>query len=320
MAAYSKTIERIDDHPHSTAGARAAPACSARQGGISPAPYFRWKGIIDRAVAVTLLVPGLPLIALLVALVRLSSKGPGIYRQTRVGKDGRRFMMFKIRTMRHDAEVGTGPVWTQPQDPRVTYIGKLLRKLHLDELPQLFNVVKGEMSLVGPRPERPEFVRVLGEAVPGYRNRLAVLPGITGLAQINLPPDSDIISVQRKLLLDCEYVERGGLWLDTRLMTCTFLRLFKLPEGWLQFLLALRRDARVPGMPEAVPATGEPDADSSQATPASILLQIGNLPDPVESPNDSSSGDHGPHGGNSAADRLRRGKHHGRRPDRDKPR
>jgi lipopolysaccharide/colanic/teichoic acid biosynthesis glycosyltransferase len=318
--AFSKTIERRDDHPHSAAGARGAPACGSRQGGISPAPYFRWKGIIDRVMAVALLIPGLPLIALLVALVRLSSKGPGIYRQARVGKDGRRFMMFKIRTMQQDAEAVTGPVWTQPQDPRITTVGKFLRKLHLDELPQLFNVLKGEMSLVGPRPERPEFVRVLGEAVPGYRNRLAVLPGITGLAQINLPPDSDIISVQRKLLLDCEYVERGGLWLDTRLMICTFLRLFKLPEGWLQFLLSLRRDAKIPGMPVMATAAAATDADSAQATPAAILLQIGSMPDSAESPDDGDLTDRGPHSGNGAADRLRGGKLRGRRHDREKPR
>jgi lipopolysaccharide/colanic/teichoic acid biosynthesis glycosyltransferase len=291
-----------------------------RQAGITPAPYFRWKGAVDRVAAAILLLPGLPLIAVLAALVRLSSKGPGIYRQARVGKDGRRFLMYKIRTMRHDAESGTGPVWTQTQDPRITSIGKVLRKLHLDELPQLINVLKGEMSLVGPRPERPEFVRVLGEAIPGYRNRLAVRPGVTGLAQINLPPDSDLVSVQRKVLLDCEYIERGGPWLDTRLMICTFLRLFKLPEGWLQYLLALRRDAKVPGMSIAALNGEELAAEPVQATPASILLQIANLPDPIEPSIDGDSGDHGPHNGNGAADRLRHGQRRVRRADRDKPR
>ncbi len=284
-------------------------------------PTFAGRGSIDRVAAVVLLVPGLPLIALLVALVRLSSKGPGIYRQERVGKDGHRFMMYKIRSMRHKAEAGTGPVWTQALDPRVTAIGRVLRKLHLDELPQLINVLRGEMSLVGPRPERPEFVRVLAEAVPGYRNRLAVRPGITGLAQINLPPDSDLVSVQRKVLLDCEYVERGGLWLDTRLMVCTFLRLFKVPEGWLQSLLALRRDAKVPGLSEdAARLDGAPEVETGQATPAAILLQIGNLPDPIEPPMNGDSSEYGPHGENGAADRLRRGKLRGRRSDRDKPR
>ena len=244
------------------------------------------------------------LIALLVTLVRLTSKGPGIYRQARVGKDGRRFMMYKIRTMRHDAEAGTGAVWTQAQDPRVTAVGKVFRKLHLDELPQLFNVLRGEMSLVGPRPERPEFVRVLAEAVPGYRNRLAVRPGITGLAQINLPPDTDIISVQQ-IASRLRVRRAGGMWLDTRLMICTFLRLFKVPEGWLQYLLALRRDAKIPGLAEAALAASEADVESSQATPASILLQIGNLPDSVEPLDNSGSTEHRPLGGNGAADRLR---------------
>ncbi len=190
MSTIGETIDRRDDCHH---------ALTARQTGFKPAWYFRWKDPLDRCAAVMLLVPGLPLIACLAVLVRLTSKGPGIYRQARVGKDGRRFMMYKIRTMRLDAETESGPVWTQPQDPRMTSLGRLLRKLHLDELPQLFNVLKGEMSLVGPRPERPEFVCVLAEAVPGYRNRLAVRPGITGLAQINLPPDTDLVSVQRKI-------------------------------------------------------------------------------------------------------------------------
>ena len=163
-------------------------------------------------------------------LVRATSKGPGIYQQMRVGKDGRRFMMYKIRTMRVDAEAASGPVWTQPHDPRVTYLGEILRKLHLDELPQIFNVLRGEMSFVGPRPERPEFVRVLSETVPRYRDRLAVRPGITGLAQINLPPDSDLMSVRRKLALDLDYIERGNLWLDARLFLCTALRVIKVPE------------------------------------------------------------------------------------------
>jgi lipopolysaccharide/colanic/teichoic acid biosynthesis glycosyltransferase len=224
-----------------------------------------------------------------VVLVRLTSKGPGIYRQARVGKDGRRFMMYKIRTMRQDAEASTGPVWTHPRDPRVTPIGRLLRKLHLDELPQLFNVIRGEMALVGPRPERPEFVCVLAEAVPGYRNRLAVLPGITGLAQINLPPDTDLVSVQRKVVLDCEYIQRGGPWLDTRLMLCTFLRLFKLPEGWLHSLFALTRDPNVP-----CPLTTEPghplaghsetSEEAEAATPATILLQLASVPESAADP------------------------------------
>jgi lipopolysaccharide/colanic/teichoic acid biosynthesis glycosyltransferase len=129
--------------------------------------------------------------------------------------------MYKIRSMRCDAEVATGPVWAQLSDPRATRLGAILRKLHLDELPQLVNVLRGEMSLVGPRPERPEFTRKLSQQIPGYLKRLHVRPGITGLAQINLPPDCDTDSVRRKLALDSKYVSDASLWLDMRILLAT---------------------------------------------------------------------------------------------------
>jgi lipopolysaccharide/colanic/teichoic acid biosynthesis glycosyltransferase len=304
MAAASKTLERIDDHSPASAEGR-----HAREAGIVPASYFRWKGPLDRSLAAVLLVPGLLLIGLLVVLVRITSRGPGIYRQKRVGKDGQRFMMYKIRTMRHDAEAGSGPVWTHMQDPRVTLVGKVLRKLHLDELPQLFNVLKGEMSLVGPRPERPEFVHVLTAALPAYRNRLVVKPGVTGLAQINLPPDTDLVSVQRKLVLDCEYIERGGLWLDVRLMLCTFLRIFKISEDWLLFLLGLRRAVKIAAMPQEVCDAAAAIEASGQATPASILLQIASLPEPEQSVTSGEAKDHASHNGNGDPHHIRQGKH-----------
>jgi lipopolysaccharide/colanic/teichoic acid biosynthesis glycosyltransferase len=203
-----------------------------------PSGYFRWKGAIDRLLAAILLVPGLPAIVLLASLVRLTSRGPGIFRQSRVGKGNRLFTLYKIRTMRIDAEEDTGPTWSQPHDDRVTRLGRLLRRFHLDELPQLINVLKGNMSLVGPRPERPEFVQVLGELVPGYCDRLAVKPGITGLAQLNLPPDSDIASVRRKLFLDLEYIRQAGLLMDLRILLCTSARIVKLP---VLKILGLRR-------------------------------------------------------------------------------
>ena len=148
---------------------------------VRPTRYFRWKELVERVVAVILLLPGLPLIGLLMLLVRLHSRGPGVFRQARMGKNSRVFDMLKIRTMRCDAEVQTGPVWAKANDPRVTGLGRFLRKLHLDELPQLINVAKGEMALIGPRPERPEIVSVLAEEIPGYTDRLVVLPGVTGL-------------------------------------------------------------------------------------------------------------------------------------------
>jgi hypothetical protein len=138
-------------------------------------------------------------------------------------------MMFKLRSMRQDAEVATGAVWSTTNDPRVTRFGRFLRRFHLDELPQLINVLKGDMSLVGPRPERPEFVEVLSEKIPDYNRRHQVRPGITGLAQLNLPPDTDLNSVRRKLILDLEYVEQSNAWMEARLLICTAARLFKVP-------------------------------------------------------------------------------------------
>jgi lipopolysaccharide/colanic/teichoic acid biosynthesis glycosyltransferase len=208
-------------------------------------PYFRWKGWIDRTCAVLLLLPGLPLIGLLAALVRLTSRGPGIFAQVRVGAHGRRFTMYKIRTMRVDAEAATGAVWCKENDPRITALGNLLRKLHLDELPQLFNVLRGEMSLVGPRPERPEFVNVLAKVIPNYRHRHAIAPGVTGLAQVNLPPDTDLESVRKKLYLDLEYVRAGSLPLDLRLLATTLLRMIGIRSGRAVRLLGLEREVPV---------------------------------------------------------------------------
>lgn len=187
-----------------------------------------WRDWLDRGLALVLLVPGLPLMALTIIAVRLTSPGPGIYRQARVGLRGKVFIMRKIRTMRCDAESATGPVWARQHDPRVTPIGRWIRALHLDELPQLFNVLRGEMALVGPRPERPEFTQWLKREIPGYENRLAALPGITGLAQINLPPDTDLDSVRRKLALDLEYIHTCRLWLDVRIVACTALRMLNI--------------------------------------------------------------------------------------------
>jgi lipopolysaccharide/colanic/teichoic acid biosynthesis glycosyltransferase len=210
--------------------------------------YYFWKGALDRTLALILLIPGLPLIGILVALIRLTSNGPGVYSQTRVGRGGRIFTMYKLRSMRIDAEAATGPVWAGvSSDPRVTSLGWWLRKLHLDELPQLFNVLCGDMSLVGPRPERPEFVRVLGEQVPDYLGRLAVKPGVTGLAQVNLPPDTDLDSVRRKIVLDRQYIESAGLLIDIRLIFCTILRCFGLRGGKAVSLLGLKRHVHLEG-------------------------------------------------------------------------
>jgi len=183
--------------------------------------YLPCKAAFDRLLALVLLIPAAPVILLAALVIKLTSRGPAVYTQTRVGLRGRPFTIYKLRTMIHKAESLTGPRWSLPGDPRVTRFGNLLRLTHLDELPQLLNVLRGDMSLIGPRPERPEFVPELEKALPGYRKRLSVRPGVTGLAQVQLPADSDVNSVRRKLAYDLFYIERLSPWLDLRLMICT---------------------------------------------------------------------------------------------------
>ncbi|MCL2119587.1 MAG: sugar transferase [Planctomycetaceae bacterium] len=190
-------------------------------------PYFQIKSHVDRVVALLLLIPCLPIIGFLVLLVRMTSKGPGIYAQERLGKDGKPFIMYKIRSMVVDAEQESGAVWASRNDSRVTLVGKLLRKFHLDELPQILNVLRGEMSLVGPRPERDEFVRVLNREVDGYSYRMSVPPGVTGYAQLNLPSDVEVADVKRKIALDFEYIENASFWFDFVILLGTLGRFFK---------------------------------------------------------------------------------------------
>lgn len=209
--------------------------------GVRPTHYLRQKQLLDWALTLMLLIPALPLVAVMMLLVRVTSSGPGLFSQVRVGLNGELFKIYKIRTMRVDAESKCGAVWATNNDSRVTPLGRILRKSHLDELPQLINVLRGDMSLVGPRPERPEFVDVLVRRIPRYCDRLLVRPGITGLAQVILPPDCDLNSVRRKLEYDREYVQTATFWTDVRLMVYTAGRLFKIPEKPLLRLVGLRR-------------------------------------------------------------------------------
>jgi lipopolysaccharide/colanic/teichoic acid biosynthesis glycosyltransferase len=198
-------------------------------GPTTAAGYPPWKAATEWVLACVLLVLTAPLILAVMVLVRLTSRGPGIYRQTRLGLEGRRYRIYKIRTMRHDCERLTGPQWSTPGDARITPIGRILRVTHIDELPQLWNVLRGEMSLVGPRPERPEIAVGLEQVLPRYRDRLLVRPGVTGLAQVQLPPDTDIESVRRKLACDLYYIRHVSLWLDLRIMMGTVLGILGTP-------------------------------------------------------------------------------------------
>ncbi len=191
--------------------------------------YVSAKGAVEFVVACGLLILAAPFIGVAAVLVKLTSRGPVFYSQIRLGLNGRPYRIYKVRTMAHDCEKHSGPRWSTAGDPRITPVGRFLRKTHLDELPQLWNVLRGDMSLVGPRPERPEFATQLGKAIPGYLERLQVRPGITGLAQIQLPPDTDLESVRRKLTRDLYYVQHLGLWLDTQILCCTVTHVLGIP-------------------------------------------------------------------------------------------
>lgn len=183
--------------------------------------YIPVKTLVEWMAALVLLAATLPLMLILAALVRLTSPGPAFYAQSRVGRNGRIFLMYKLRTMRHRCEVETGPIWSPPNDSRVTSLGRILRKTHLDELPQFVNVIQGNMSLIGPRPERPELVASIEKSIPRFRERLALRPGMTGLAQCQLPSDLGLHTVSRKLAYDLYYVRAVNPWLDLRIVLGT---------------------------------------------------------------------------------------------------
>jgi lipopolysaccharide/colanic/teichoic acid biosynthesis glycosyltransferase len=219
------TAEGKFSHEEAPGLAAAAPTPSGRDS----LGYAPWKAAVEYVLAVLLIALAGPLILAAMAVVKLTSPGPAIYRQTRLGRLGRPYTIYKIRTMVVDSERGTGPRWATRDDPRITPIGWYLRRFHMDELPQLLNVIRGEMGLVGPRPERPEFVAQLERAVPRYRDRLLIRPGLTGLAQVQLPPDADLESVRRKLACDLYYIRQMGPWLDLRILISTASYLVGIP-------------------------------------------------------------------------------------------
>lgn len=184
------------------------------------------KRLMDLLFSFVVLAVGLPVWVGLALAVRLTSRGPAIYRQKRVGRKGRHFTMLKFRTMREDAEANTGPVWATKDDPRYTGLGRWLRKMRLDELPQLWNVLRGDMSLVGPRPERPYFVEKFIPTVPLYNRRHRVRPGITGWAQVMWHYDSSLEDVMQKLKYDLFYIENMSLRMDFKILFRTIRTVF----------------------------------------------------------------------------------------------
>ena len=187
------------------------------------------RRIGDILVSLLLLVATLPVMALTALLIRLDSPGPVLYRQERVGLHGRVFTRLKFRCMRQDAEA-RGPAWAAQQDPRVTRVGAFIRRTRIDELPQLMNVLKGEMGFVGPRPERSHFVDQLAEVIPFYRDRACVKPGITGWAQVNYPYGASIEDARQKLSYDLYYVKHRNLFLDVLILFAT-VRVILFQEG-----------------------------------------------------------------------------------------
>jgi exopolysaccharide biosynthesis polyprenyl glycosylphosphotransferase len=187
----------------------------------------RLKRLLDILISLLILIVSLPVILIFSIAIKIDSNGTVFFKQERIGMNNKIFKIIKFRSMYKDAEKHTGPVWSQKNDPRVTRVGRILRRLRIDEIPQMYNVLKGEMSLVGPRPERPFFVEKLSTEIPYYKRRLKVRPGITGWAQVKHKYDESIEDVKIKLRYDLFYIENMSLRMDIKIMIRTmFVVLF----------------------------------------------------------------------------------------------
>ncbi|NLF29256.1 MAG: sugar transferase [Planctomycetes bacterium] len=184
------------------------------------------KGLVDRLAAVVLGAMLAPIMLVCAVIIRLSSPGAVLIVQDRLGKNGKLFRMYKLRTMTRDAEAESGPVLASANDSRVIPACRWMRRSHLDEIPQLLNVLRGEMSLVGPRPERPEIAEGIYAHLPEFRHRLQVKPGITGLAQVRNGYDTCLDAVKRKLQYDLEYIRRRSWWLEVAILAATLTKLY----------------------------------------------------------------------------------------------
>ena len=185
------------------------------------------KRVMDIVLSFLLIIVTLPITLISALLIRIQSKGPIFYKQQRMGLNGKIFKIYKFRSMIQDAEEHTGPVWSTKDDPRITPVGSFIRKARIDEIPQVINILKGDMSFVGPRPERPFFVEKLSEEIPLYRRRLKVRPGVTGWAQVKHKYDETIEDVKVKLRYDLFYIENMSLRMDFKIIFRTvFVVLF----------------------------------------------------------------------------------------------
>ncbi len=192
--------------------------------------HRRLKRAVDVLISLTFLAAVAPLCALVALAIVLESPGPLFYRQERVGLNGRLFRVWKFRSMRVDAESDGVPRWADAGDDRVTHVGQFIRKARIDEIPQVFNVLTGEMSFIGPRPERPYFVDQLRRQIPYYDMRHRVRPGITGWAQVNYPYGASIEDAKNKLAYDLYYLKRNDLLLDLAILFQT-VRVVLFPRG-----------------------------------------------------------------------------------------
>ena len=217
------------------------------------------KRVMDLAVAVAGLLLSAPFSLLAAVVIRLDSPGPILFRQRRAGLDGRPYTLYKFRTMRPDAEASSGAVWADKIDRRVTRVGRFLRKWRIDEIPQLVNVLRGEMSLVGPRPERPEFIDTLSEAIPFYKERLLVPPGITGWAQVKYPYAASVESQRRKLQYDLYYIKHMSFFLDVLIL----LRTFKTIIVGLRYEDELQAEEPPPGSVIPISPASKPEGEQT---------------------------------------------------------
>lgn len=244
--------------------------------------FFAGKYSLERYAGLVMLVGFSPVIGSLWLLVRGTSRGPGFFRQVRVGLNGEPFELIKLRSMCQNAEQTGQAIWCQQSDQRITWLGCILRKLHLDELPQLWNVAKGEMTLIGPRPERPSICEKLAENIDGYYDRVLVKPGISGLSQINLPADQTLEDVQRKQVLDLNYINETNQWLEYRILLATCLRIVGLKGETIIRLMRLCRRSLIetePSLQTPCPTT----MPQTLATPAACLAGVPTAETPLRS-------------------------------------